>query len=405
MDCGGDHSKIPKNSRYNLIDVFALRYTNTPPDTPRVTATLLAQQVDLGLEVQPSVSRSLGHSTSHGTSNQPTPSEESDSVIFDSKPRNRSQGDHPDGGLRAWLVEQYWGISEFADSDHAVACLCIFQREQVLTYNLPPITRSVVSQCLQRRLCDFLGFSRLPSYRSGPNKRHDTCIAQRGRANDHMAWPSRLQASRLKSVGRWNSSNAVKKRNVAKFLKVRSFVVDTYGILGNRMGAENYNAVRSGKNGSIFGHLGPPRAERQDCARRTGAPDTGRIRAGCEEESPEKSVAVTEIPGFRQAQSKKNERDKECQKNMEDVRGQRAKKSSWNEATCIEAHLKLELELAIQTSGVAGNFGVSRNTKWKLSNPCRETGGEKMRGGLIKEQKGGREEDAQKRQKSEEGKW
>ena len=67
----------------------------------------MAQQLDLGLKLEPSAPHPLDHSTLHDTSAPPHPgtqSEKSDSAAFDSEPQNQSQDDYPDGGLQAWLV-------------------------------------------------------------------------------------------------------------------------------------------------------------------------------------------------------------------------------------------------------------------------------------------------------------
>jgi hypothetical protein len=67
----------------------------------------MAQQLELELKLQPSVSHSLGHSTLHGKYVLLHPGikgKEGDSVAFDSKPPNHSQDDYPDGGLHGYCL-------------------------------------------------------------------------------------------------------------------------------------------------------------------------------------------------------------------------------------------------------------------------------------------------------------
>ncbi|KAF8272784.1 MFS general substrate transporter [Lactarius quietus] len=79
----------------------------------------MAQQLDLGLRLQPSASHSLGHSTSTAPTHVGTQSEKGDAVNFDSEPRNQAQDDYPDGGLRAWLVVLGAACASFSTGGYA----------------------------------------------------------------------------------------------------------------------------------------------------------------------------------------------------------------------------------------------------------------------------------------------
>ena len=109
-DCGSDHSKVPKNSSYNLMGqskrhratLYQCQWNSSYYGESHIV--VMVEKLDLGHKLIPD---SLGHSTLKGASVPPHPgpqSEKGDSVTFDSEPRNRSQDDYPYGGLQAWLV-------------------------------------------------------------------------------------------------------------------------------------------------------------------------------------------------------------------------------------------------------------------------------------------------------------
>src|SRR5258708_2216341 len=87
----------------------------------------------LHLETKP-VPVSLDHSTLDGASVPPHPgtqTEKCNSVTFGVEPRNQSQDDYPDGGLRAWLVVlgvrvPAYTMSLWTVTEHALGCLCLF---------------------------------------------------------------------------------------------------------------------------------------------------------------------------------------------------------------------------------------------------------------------------------------
>ena len=91
------------------------------------------EQRHLRLELQLSSPRSYDHPILHGNSASPQPGiqiEERDSVAFYPEPRNQSQDDYPDGGLRAWLVVLGVRLPAFLPlwtvSDHVLGCLYLF---------------------------------------------------------------------------------------------------------------------------------------------------------------------------------------------------------------------------------------------------------------------------------------
>ena len=91
------------------------------------------EQHHLRLELKLSSPHSYDHSILHGNSAPPQPGiqiEERDSVAFYSEPRNQSQDDYPDGGLRSWLVVLGVRLPVFlpfwTESDHVLGCLYLF---------------------------------------------------------------------------------------------------------------------------------------------------------------------------------------------------------------------------------------------------------------------------------------
>jgi hypothetical protein len=101
------------DSRYNLIGqnkcctTTLYRYTPSYTDSQQPSIVIMEQQLHLRDKLKLSSPHFLDDSTLHEKSAPPHPDiqiEEVDPVTFDSDPRNQTEDDYPDGGLRAWLV-------------------------------------------------------------------------------------------------------------------------------------------------------------------------------------------------------------------------------------------------------------------------------------------------------------
>ncbi|KAI9438146.1 MFS general substrate transporter [Lactarius indigo] len=120
-----------------------------PPYTITLSAAVystlvMAQELDLGQKLQPSLSCPLDHSALYSASDPSHPDAQSEkgySATHDSTPLNRPQGDCPDGGLQAWLVVFGASCATFATSGYAVSW-GVFQEyyENVLLEGTSPST-------------------------------------------------------------------------------------------------------------------------------------------------------------------------------------------------------------------------------------------------------------------------